>query len=135
MHVSPEFYEKLDRFFGTEPGIARNCRAVAEYLEATSPEKLKMISFVTLAQILGKTSIDDDVVRIATILSTSACHLLRKKWMFLDVETGDEYELAGEEVKALMLDGQFTHPETGKLVEDAGSQIYPFFEPAGLIGE
>lgn len=135
MHVSPEFYEKLERFFGTEPGIARNCRVVAKYLEATSPKKLRMISFVTLAQILGKASVDDDVVRIATILSTSACHLLRKKWMFLDVETGDEYELAGDDVKAVMSEGQFAHPRTGELVKDAARQIYPFFEPEGLNGE
>lgn len=135
MHVSPEFYEKLERFFGSEPGIASDCRVVAKYLEATSPEKLRMISFVTLAQILGKTTVDDDVVRIAAILSTSACHLLRKKWIFLDVETGDEHELAAEQVAALISEGQLAHPETGKLVENAGRHIYPFFEPEGLIGE
>lgn len=135
MHVSSEFYEKLDRFFGTDPGIARDCRAVAKYMEDTTSEKLRMISFVTLAQILGKTSVDEDVLRIATILSTSACHLLRKKWMFLDPETDEEYELTSEEVKALMSDGEFAHPNTGELIKDAGKQIYPFFEPDGLIGE
>lgn len=134
MHVSPEFYERLDRYFGGDPVIADSCRAVAAYMEATPREHLRMLSFTTLAQILGKQSVDDEVVRVATLLSTSACHLLTKKWMFLDAETGDEYELGVDEVRACADEGVFAHPESGELVQDAANHIFPFFEPGGLTG-
>lgn len=108
------------------------CLEIVDYIAKTPRDRLDFMTYRTFLNILGKTTVDDDLLTALTILTSSKIAALDAHAMFVD-ENDNEHEVEPEELFDAINKGTFVHPDTGQLVEDFSSRIIPFYVPSNRI--
>ncbi|MDP4027033.1 hypothetical protein Q8W71_31065 [Methylobacterium sp. NEAU 140] len=105
------------------------CQIIIDYMVKKPVDQLQFMTYGTFAEILGKSSIDDETVLAITILTNSNISALDACAMFVD-ENDVEHEIDPSELYEALSTGKLVHPETGNPVEDFASKIIPFYVPS-----
>lgn len=118
---------QIEERWGNTPATELS-KQILDFLAATPPDELHLLTFSTLANAAGRASVDEDVIAAVNILAASAFAVLQAKAMFVD-EDANEYELDMADLEEAHESGELLHPETGRLVRDYERYVVPFFEP------
>lgn len=98
------------------------------------------LSFRTLIRIVGKTLVDDELLRALTIMTTfrmvttSTHALLVARGSFFD-DNGTEYPITRGRLSEAWRSGRLDHPLTGLPVTDFEDKVNLYFEPSPLLQE
>lgn len=125
-NVSPKTIEALEKYWASDAAID-SCRRLVAYISRTPTEDMRVMTYRNIADILGKTIVDDELLRALAILTNSPVRLLEARSFFTDKNDGREFDLSPEETATALRRGAVVHPETGELVPDAKKNLVPFF--------
>lgn len=106
------------------------CLEIVDFV-ANHKSHLKIITYRTLLNALGRSTVDQELLTALTILVSSRVHLLDACAFFYD---GDqEFELSSEDWSLVRRHGELAHPVTGSLVTDFEQKTVPFFTPSSRV--
>jgi hypothetical protein len=120
--------EELKTRWGDEPTVAI-CFAIIDFMTKVPPDQLQMLTFASLKSAANKDEIDSELLKAITILASSKVAALDAHAMLVD-DDEREHEISIEYLSTARASGEFIHPETGRVVEDFESKIFPFFVPS-----
>jgi hypothetical protein len=117
-----------------ERSIVPLCVRIVDFVSSLPVDQLRMLTFRSFMEALGKDRIDDELIRGLTILVSSRVAALDARGLLV-VDNHSEHELSADQLAEARSAGQLVHPETGILVPEFESRIIPFFVPsARLLG-
>jgi hypothetical protein len=120
--------EELKARWGDEPTVAI-CFAILDYMKQVPADQLQMLTFTSLQSAANKDAVDSDLLKAVTILASSRVAALDAHAMLVD-DDESEHEISIEYLSVARANGEFVHPETGRVVDDFESKIFPFFVPS-----
>jgi hypothetical protein len=120
--------EELKARWGDEPTVAI-CFAILDFMKTVSNDQLQMLTFTSLKSAANKEEVDSELLKAITILASSRVAALDAHAMLVD-DDEREHEISIEYLSLARANGEFIHPETGRIVEDFESKIFPFFVPS-----
>tara|TARA_E500000318_G_scaffold101694_1_gene105362 strand:+ start:170 stop:571 length:402 start_codon:yes stop_codon:yes gene_type:complete len=114
--------------WGETPAAALSMR-ILDYISCTNRRELQMLTFRQICHAARVDSINEDLLSALAILTSDRVEALTTRAMFVDFDE-TEYELDADTFRDIQSSGEFVHPETGDLVEEFQSRIFPFFVPS-----
>jgi hypothetical protein len=120
-----EINSALERGWGNDP-IFSTCTHLIKQLHKEKPEKLRMLTFRNLVDIIQKKSIDEELIKALIVLESLEVKVLEKHYLFID-DNDEEFEYAAEDLSKAEKDGGLAHPITGQLLIDYKKFIFPYF--------
>mgnify|MGYP006288451685 CR=1 FL=1 len=114
----------------SEDPVAEMCLRLIRYMRDQPNQNLRMLTYLNIGEILNHHPLNENVQRAITILVSSKIHALEKRFLFIDDETYEEYEIQYEDIEEANHTGLFIHPRTGEEVKNFESKIVPFFVPS-----
>lgn len=115
----------IDSALGETPS-ADTCVRLAEALLTLAPKESQYLTFTTFQKLLNKKEIDLPLVSAVYFLTSSRHSILSAHGQFID-DNGDEYPLDDLQFKQVIKTNTVVHPQSGEIVEDANSQVSPYF--------
>lgn len=134
MHIPEQLLQSIEQSFPRGRELESFYRFIS-YLENAPAQKLQMLTYSDVASILGKQSVDNEVLQTIAILTSSTCHVLDSKLLFIDRDTGEEFELNDDQARLAVLKDEFAHPEKGTLVPNFKKMLHPFFTLTSELNE
>ncbi len=122
-----EIREAYRSHWGELP-VGSVCLDIIDFVASKPLAQLQFLTFTTLSQAAGRTSVDMDVLAAINLLTGSRLTVLQAHAMLVD-EDETEHELSVEDFADARRTGALIHPETGDLVPDFESHVIPFFTP------
>lgn len=104
------------------------CIKFVEFLHQHPPDQYAMLSYIQIADLLGKKSVDDDVQRIITFLVSSNFYILDVRYLY--IEGDKETQIENKDFENTIKTGVFIHPHTGEEVKAWQKSVFPYFVPS-----
>lgn len=101
------------------------CQALVAGLERSTDTQSSFLTISSIRNIVGDNVPIEKMLFALNILSSDGFGLLKRSFIFSD--GAHEFELDDAEIEEAKLCGGLPHPETGELVEDYPSYVYPIF--------
>ena len=89
-------------------------------------DEISYLSFQDIANLINKSSFDNDTFAIINILESPQMSILTRRHVFID-DDGSEEEIDQGDFKQMVSEGVFVHPDTGEEVSDWKNHVFPFF--------
>lgn len=109
-----------------ETPSADTCVRLAEALLALEPRETEFLTYTTFQKLLNKDVIDPPLMSAVFFLTSSTHSMLTAHGQFID-DNGDEFPLDDEQFQMALKTNTVVHPRSGELINDANSQVSPYF--------
>jgi hypothetical protein len=123
-----EIKAELDSRWRDDP-IVRVCNEIVDYIASRPADQLQMISLGAISKAADKEKIDNELLRAIAILVSSHVAALDARGMLVD-ENENEHELDSNTLAEAIATGRLVHPQTGAILTEFKSKVFPFFVPA-----
>jgi len=112
--------------------ITSLCDRIIDYASSLPENQVRMLTFRSFGDAVGKDGVDDELLRALTILVSSRLAAFDARALLVD-DDDSEHELSAKELEKARATGVLIHPETGEAVPDFESRVIPFFVPSARL--
>lgn len=104
------------------------CITLIEALLDLPISNTKFLTYTSFVNLAGKSTLDEEIIAAINFLSSSSRYsILEPHALYVDEESGQEFDLDAITLSSFWTDNILVHPETGEVVEEPLSHLCPYF--------